>query len=100
MAVRRARLVALVVIAGAVVPTACNTPHFDLTAGDCVDTGRMTAVRCTDATSDGRIVSIVRTTGPSPVPCPSSTRMVTTSEGNEGQMVLVSLCLDDGPPPG
>ena len=98
MALRRLVAVGLVAaLAG--LASACDAPHLGVTVGDCVDTGRLVAVGCTDPTSDGVLVEVFRTTGPSPVPCPSATRTVLTSEGGDGPMTVVSLCLADRPGP-
>jgi hypothetical protein len=70
---------------------ACDTYHVKLQVGDCVDAST-NAVDCANGAAVRRVAAVIRTEGAYPS-CPPPLLAATFTEGGDGPMIGVAVCL-------
>ena len=88
----RAATVAVAGVAVAMSAIACDTYHVRLQRGDCVD-ARMEAVACDDGRAEQRVTDVLRAEG-TWKHCVDAASEATFTEGGDGPMIGVTVCLE------
>jgi hypothetical protein len=95
----RLSLAAVVAATVSTLLSGCDTYHVRLARGDCVTAGSA-PVGCDQPSARFRVVDIRRAEGSYPV-CPAGQTTATFTEGGDGPMIGVAVCLEPigGPAP-
>jgi hypothetical protein len=88
----RAATAVIATVAVAVSAIACDTYHVRLRAGDCVD-ARIEAVACDDGRAEQRVTDVLRAEG-TWKHCVDAASEATFTEGGDGPMIGVTVCLE------
>jgi hypothetical protein len=90
-ALARTAFASAVVVVTSLSVVACDTDHVKLQAGECVDASAR-VVDCGDGAAAHQVVEVMRTEGAYPS-CPPPLLATMFTEGGDGPMIGVAICL-------